>query len=126
MSDFNKKADLAFVASLGGYFLQLALIFITTTVLVPTHKTPNIIAGIFISLPLLIVLPWLIKRNIRAFLWLCFIELGYFIPATLHVFMLKQYGWIAYVEVFVVIYVFIIAMLFGRWEQKRYGISVTR
>lgn len=126
MSDFNKKADVAFVAGITGYFLQLALILLTTTVLLPTHKSPNITAGIFICLPLLILLPWLLKRNIRAFLWLCFVELGYFIPATQHLFMLEQYGGIAYIEAVVVVWVFVVAMLFGRWEQKRYGISVTR
>lgn len=117
---------MAFRAGFFLYIVQVALIFVSTLWLVPTHKSPNLVAGIFISIPLLILLPWLARRNIRAFVWLCFMQLGYFMPATQHMFMYKQYGWMPFVETAVIIALFIVAMLFARWEQKRFGISVTR
>jgi uncharacterized membrane protein len=126
MLSFDKKADMAFRAGFFLYVVQLVLIFVSTLWLLPTHKTPNLTAAIFISLPLLILLPWLLRRNIRAFVWLCFMQLGYFMPATQHMFMVEQYGWIPFVETAVIVTLFVVAMLFARWEQKRFGISVTR
>ncbi|CAA0097181.1 Uncharacterised protein [BD1-7 clade bacterium] len=125
MANFESKSDLAFKATMAGYFLQLVIVVLSTTVLVPTHKSPNLVICVLSLIPLLILLPWLIKRNIRAHIWLCFIVLGYFLPAVLHAF-IPQYGWLPYVEVANLIYLFIVAMLFARWEQKRYQISVTR
>jgi uncharacterized membrane protein len=126
MLDFTKKANIAYKLSLFLYVVQISLIFISTAWLVPTHQQPTLIVGVVFSIPLLILLPWLIKRNIRAFVWLCFIELGYFMPATQHMFMFEQYGWMPFLETFVIISQFVIAMLFSRWEQKKFGISVTR
>lgn len=123
---FQQKATITFNIAFGLYLVQLAMIFITTMWWVPTHKTPNFIIGFIIAAPLLILLPWLIKRNIRAFVWLCFVQLGYFMPATEHMFMYKQYGLAPFIEATLTVLLFITAMLFARWEQKQYGISVTR
>ena len=126
ISDYEQKADLAYKASLFGYVLQYILILLSTLWLVPTHKEPNIVICILSMVPLLIILPWIIKRNIRAHIWLCFLMLGYFLPAVLHAFMVEQYGWLPFVEVANTVYVFIVAMMFARWEQRRFQISITR
>ena len=125
MANFEKKSNLAYRASLFGYFFQLVLIALSTLWLVPEHKQPNAVIWVLSSIPMLILLPWLIKRNIRAHIWLCFLVLGYFMPAVQHAF-IPQYGWLPYVEIANLVYLFIVAMYFARWEQKRYQISVTR
>lgn len=108
------------------FFTQLLLNMVSTTWIVPTHKSPAPLIGLLASLPLFMLLPWLLKRNIRAFVGLCFLQLAYFIPATFHIFMFKQYGWMPFVETTNIIVLFVLAMMFARWEQKRLGISVTR
>lgn len=129
MSDMNvfaRKAQIAFWVMLGLYVLQLALLVLAATVLAPTHKSPNLVAAVFVIIPLLLVFPWLIRRNIRASIWLCFMQLGYFMPAVQHMFMVEQYGWVPFAETAVIIALFVVGMLFARWEQRRFGISVTR
>lgn len=124
--DYEKKSNLAYKASLLGYGLQYLLIIISTLWLVPTHKEPNLVICILSMLPLLVIFPWIIKRSIRAHIWLCFLMLGYFLPAVLHAFMYQQYGWLPFVEITNTAYLFIAAMMFARWEQKRYCVSITR
>jgi len=123
---FEQKANIAYNIALALYFIQIALIFFTTMWWVPTHKSPNYVIGFFVATPLIILLPWMLKRNIRAFIWLCFVQLGYFMPAVQHMFMYEQYGFMPFVETALVFVLFCVAMMFARWEQKRYGISVTR
>lgn len=126
MSVFAKKADFAFKASMCGFVLHVFLIIASTLIWVPKHQSPTLIVTILLLLPLLLLLPWLIKRNIRAHIWLCFIMLGYFMPAVENCFMFEQYGWLPFIEALNCVYLFIVAMMFARWEQKRYEISVTR
>ena len=126
MAGFDKKADIAFKASMLGVALQFFIIIASTLIWVPSHKVPTWQATIMISLPLLILMPWLIKRNIRAHIWLCFLMLGYFLNAVQQCFLYEQYGMLPFFEVANTVYLFMIAMMFARWEQKRYQISVTR
>ena len=124
--DFTSKANRAWKILLIFYGAQLLLTIAATTVLAPTHKQPNIFIGILECVPLLLLLPWLLRRSIRAAVWLCFMQLGYFLPSAQHMFMIEQYGWVPFAEAALIIALFIAAMLFARWEQKRLGISVTR
>ena len=124
--NYEQKANIAYKASLLGYGLQYILILLSTLWLVPTHKEPNVVVCVLSMVPLLIILPWIIKRNIRAHIWLCFLMLGYFLPAVQHAFLFEYYGWLPFVEVVNTVYLFIVAMMFSRWEQRRYQISVTR
>ncbi|NRB40812.1 MAG: DUF2069 domain-containing protein [Pseudomonadales bacterium] len=126
MADFGKKADIAFIATMLGVAAQFFIIIAVTLIWVPTHKVPTWQATVMISIPMLILLPWLVKRNIRAHVWLCFIMLGYFLNAVQQCFLHEQYGILPFFEVANTIYIFSVAMMFSRWEQKRYQISVTR
>lgn len=123
---YKIKADIAYRAVLAGYFFQFLLIMVSTLWMVPKHKEPNIVVCILSMLPLLILLPWIARRNIRAHIWLCFLMLGYFLPAVQHAFMSEQYGWLPLVEIANAVYLYITAMLFSRWEQRQFSISVTR
>lgn len=123
---YAKKADIAYRAVLAGYLLQYLLIVVSTLWLVPTHKQPSITICIMSMLPLLILLPWILRRSIRAHIWLCFLMLGYFLPAVQHAFMHEQYGWLPLIEIANAVCLYVAAMLFARWEQRRLQISVTR
>ena len=124
--EFTTKAALAYRLSMTGYFIQYFLIAVSTLWLVPSNQQPNPVACVFIMVPLLILLPWLLKRSIRAHIWLCFIMLGYFTAAVENAFLYAIHGWIPFIEIANTVLVFNAAMLFARWEQKRLQISVTR
>lgn len=126
MTDFVKKSDIAYKITLASVFLQMLLIVAYTLIWVPTHKEPNVVVCILQLIPLLMCLPWLLKRNIRAHICICFLVLGYFMAAVMSAFLWKQTGWIPFVEVANTVVMFNAAMMFARWEQKRYQISVTR
>ena len=125
-NSFARKADIGFKVSMAAYFFQCLLVVLFTLVILPTHKVASPVMCVLQLLPLLMLLPWLLKRSIRAHIWLCFIILGYFMTSVLSAFMFKQYGLWPLVEVANTVVVFISSMLFSRWEQKRYAISVTR
>ncbi len=68
-------------------------------------------------LPLLLFLPWMLRNNLRSFLWLCFVSLGYFIVLVQRQFAqpgnsLVTLGLVAVVALFVS------AMLFVRWRAR--------
>lgn len=126
MTNYAALSDRAFIASMVAVVVQIILIVLSTMVVVPEHKSPNITICVLLLLPLLIILPWLLWRNIRAHIWLCFLMLGYFMPSVQSAFLWQQYGFLPFVEIANEVYAFIVAMMFARWEQKRYQISVTR
>jgi len=69
------------------------------------------------SVPLLVVLPGLIRNNYRAYSWLCFIVLLYFTAYVAEV-MSPLYVWTDAVALTFSVILFIGAMLTSRWLQR--------
>ena len=67
--------------------------------------------------PLLLLLPSMIKRYYRAYSWLCFILLFYFIIAVERAFV-STAGINEYLFVGLIVSLFISAMMTGRWLQR--------
>lgn len=68
-------------------------------------------------LPLLILIPGLVKQHHRAYSWLCFVILPYFIfitPALFEAFALKNWIYLA-----LTVIIFIAAMMTSRWLQQK-------
>ena len=65
-------------------------------------------------LPLLAFLPKLFKRQARAFIWLCFVILVYFIKGVLGAFK-PQPDWMDLTLLILSVVIFISAMLTSRW-----------
>ena len=123
--NYTIKANIGHVAVLLSYFLQIVLLLLMTLVFVPEGKQPNLTVGLILVLPLLPFMPFLIKRSIRAHVWLCYLSLFYFmlaVPSGMD----PRYGLIGRIELVNIIFLFVICMCFVRWEQRRLGISVTR
>ena len=68
-------------------------------------------------LPLLLPLPGILKRGLRAFSWLCFILCFYFISGVLDLWFRphQPQGWL--ITAFIVL-LFVSAMLFIRWQAQ--------
>lgn len=81
-----------------------------------THQAPWFIWLVKI-LPLLLFLPGMLKDNLRSFIWLCFVCLGYFLVLVQRIFaqpdnLLVIGGLIS------VVILFIAAMLYVRWRAR--------
>jgi uncharacterized membrane protein len=68
-------------------------------------------------LPLLLFLPFMLRGNLRSYLWLCFICLWYFIRLVERVFALPDSA-LAITGLAAVVVLFIAAMLYVRWESR--------
>ncbi len=68
-------------------------------------------------LPLLIFLPGMLKDNLRSYIWLCFISLGYFILGVERLFA-QPGSLLAMLGMFAIVILFIAAMLFVRWRAR--------
>lgn len=68
-------------------------------------------------LPLLMFLPGMLKDNLRSYIWLCFVCLGYFLILVQRVF--AQPGDLLVISGLVaVVILFIAAMLYVRWRAR--------
>ena len=81
-----------------------------------SHQAPWFI-WVLKLLPLLLFLPGMLKDNLRSFIWLCFVCLGYFLILVQRIFaqpdnLLVIGGLVA------VVVLFIAAMLYVRWRAR--------
>ena len=68
-------------------------------------------------LPLLIFLPGMRKDNLRSYIWLCFVCLGYFIILVQRIFAQPD-SLLVLCGLFSVVILFIAAMLYVRWRAQ--------
>ncbi|MCH9690637.1 MAG: DUF2069 domain-containing protein [Gammaproteobacteria bacterium] len=68
------------------------------------------------TVPLLLVLPGLIKQTHRSYLWLCFILLLYLVAGTVEV-MMPSRGWQHGALTLLSFILFISAMMTSRWQR---------
>lgn len=122
--EYQAKAQLMRKASVVLLISQIVFFFLKTTVLLPEGKTPNLIVFLVFSAPLIGFLPFVIKRNLKAHAWLCYLSLLYFIPFSMNVFD-PRFGVIAQLELANIILLFLATMMFTRYEQRRLDITIT-
>lgn len=106
----SKALTLFFVASMIALFVfnQIS----------STHST-NWTALILQSLPLVLLLPSLLGNHYRAYSWLCFIMLLYFIFAVMNA-LISTANITDYLFLLLTILTFIAAMMASRWLQRVY------
>jgi uncharacterized membrane protein len=68
-------------------------------------------------LPLLMFLPGMLNDNLRSFIWLCFVCLGYFLILVQRVFAQPD-NLLVIVGLIAVVILFIAAMLYVRWRAR--------
>lgn len=114
--DVLKKSQFAFRAVLISLALLWLIVTLATLVMPGCGRSPNIIIWALHCVPLLIVLPGVLRGSPRAHIWLCFLSLGYFTVAVTGAF--ACWSSLALLEVFAVVAVFISAMLYARWRAQ--------
>ncbi len=119
MSDTTlaSKIKLSRSLSLIGYALILAILIVTTFQFPPPEGTSlALVLGIKL-LPLLILLPGMLKGTLRPYIWLCFVLLLYFTQAVLYVTQTDWY-WLYTLLGVLIIVVFLTAMMHVHWSKK--------
>lgn len=116
-SSLASKIKLNRTLSLVGYALILALLIVTTFQFPPPEGTSLALVLSIKLLPLLILLPGLLKGTLRPYIWLCFVLLLYFTQAVLYVTQTDWY-WLYTLLGVLVILVFLTAMMYVHWSKK--------
>ncbi len=118
------RAQFGWVVSVISLVLEIILLVLIFWLMPPEGKesTPEFL--IITIPPLVMFLPFLLKRSIHAHVWLCFLSLFYFAAAVGSGLDLR-YGFIGRLELVNTIVLFVITMCFARWEQRRLGITIT-
>ena len=118
------KADISYVLTIISVAVELLLLYLVTHTFLPEGKNANTVIFWVNAIPLLVFLPLLLIRNIKAFAWLSFLIMLYFIIAVMNAFD-PRYGVVSQLELATVCLIFIFSMLFTRYEQRRLGITIT-
>lgn len=109
-----RRVSIVFWLSYFGLILEITL---NTFVWHQEGRVGGIVIWVIRAGPLLAFLPWLLARNHRTMIWLCFLLMIYFLVAVPNA-MLPITVWINYVEVALVVSLFVSAMLYSRWLQR--------
>jgi uncharacterized membrane protein len=119
MTDYARKSATAALVSKLFYFLLLAVLAFTTLAAdLPEGVSPWLVLGVKF-IPLLIVLPGLIKNNLRAYIWLCFIVLFYFTRAVVDAYLSEGNNVADIGLTIITTTLFLSAMMFVKWEKAQ-------
>lgn len=102
------------------YALMLLMMVITS---LPGQIPEQVSIAVVLSIkliPLLIMLPGLVKNSLRAYIWLCFIILFYFTQAVVESFLSLGALSDLFISIISVI-LFISAMLYVKWQRSLGG-----
>ncbi len=98
--------------ALGSYALLLAQQVLDLAV----YQAPAVI-WVFRLLPLLVFLPGLRRDNLRTYIWLCFVTLGYFAALVVRIFA-RPGDPLVITGLVAVVVLFTSAMLYVRWRAR--------
>jgi len=96
-------------------YLGLLLLFIARNLFLPGG---SLALWLVQTVPLLLVLPGLLQRHFRAYLWLCFILLLYITNGALHVTMPDR-DWQHGILLVLSLTLFFSAMMTSRWQRMQ-------
>lgn len=101
---------------LSAYWLLLVAMIVTSLPAVLPEGTSFVVVMTVKLVPLLLVMPGMLKDHLRAFIWLCFIDLLYFTQAVVEVFLSQ--GDILDLSITVLtVLIFCAAMMYIKWEK---------
>lgn len=115
-SDYGRKARLSARVMWYGYAALLLALTLNTVVVPSCGRAPNPVIWMIFCIPLLAFLPAMVKHNVRACAWLCFILLFYFL-LSVNVAMTCVNPFTA-LEVCVIVVLFVSTMLYIRWYSR--------
>lgn len=110
------KNKVAYIITWASYLMLILLMIITSfPSFLPEGSSPWVVVSVKL-IPLLIVLPGLLKDSLRAYTWLCFIVLFYFTQSVVEAF-LSQGASLDLVITLLTVSIFLSAMFYIKWER---------
>lgn len=98
-------------------YAAILFIFIYSTLLMPScDRQPNLLLAIVQLVPMLCFLPGLLRHNVRSYVWLCFLSLGYFVVAVGNAFGCSTF--VNILEPVLLVLMFSAGTLFIRWYSR--------
>lgn len=111
------KIKIVRLNTLISYFALLIFLIADSLIHPPAVSTASLMALIAVKcVPLLLPVGGVVKGDVRAHSWLCFIVLVYFMSGVLRATTPNQLMW-GLIEVFLSVEVFICAMLYVKWKK---------
>jgi len=115
-NDYTILAKRSWQVAQLSYWLLILVLVLNTVASPSCNREPNwAVLGVQLAL-LLVFLPGMLKQNIRSYIWLSLILLVMFIASVAIAFACSSV--LTVVEVFLVVSVFIAAMLYIRWRSR--------
>lgn len=111
-----RKNQIALQLSWASYTLMLLMMIISSLPAYLPEKSHALPILTVKLLPLLILLPGLIKDHLRSHIWLCFIILFYFTQSVVETFLSKA----AFLDLFITsltVIIFLASMFYIKWER---------
>lgn len=115
-NEFTVFAKITRQISLLSYVALLAVFTLGTLVYPSCNRSPNTVIWVVHVLPLLVFLPGMLKQNVRSYVWMTFLLLGYFMMSVSTVFACPST--LMLLEVGLIVVLFIAAMMYVRWRSK--------
>jgi uncharacterized membrane protein len=112
------KSHRASVITIISYLALIICLGISTWLNKLPEQTSVILVLVIKFGPLLIVLPGMLKKSLRAYVWLCFIVLFYFTRAVVDSFLTEGASLDLLITVLTVV-LFTAAMMFVKWEKAQ-------
>lgn len=98
-------------------YAALLFIFIYSTLLMPScDRQPNLFLALLHLVPMLCFLPGMLRHNVRSYVWVCFLSLGYFIVAVGNAFGCTTF--INVLEPVLIVLMFSAGTLYVRWYSR--------
>ena len=119
MSDVIRSGRIfaSHVLSLVGYILLLGLLLASSYWFPPPQDTSLLMVLAIKLVPLLILMPGLVKDSLRAHIWLCFVLLLYFTQSVLSLTQTNGH-WLFGVICAITVIVFLSSMMHVHWSKK--------
>ncbi|ARN74901.1 DUF2069 domain-containing protein [Oceanicoccus sagamiensis] len=121
--DYKTLAKRSWQITQVSYWLLVFVLVLNTVVLPSCNRDSNaVILGVQLFL-LLVFLPGMLKQNIRSYIWLTLVLLGFFMAAVSTAFACTSVFTVA--EVLLIVSLFTAAMLYIRWRSRELKQAVT-
>lgn len=105
-------------------FFSLPVVFTLSQLLLPACGMPsNKVIWLLHMLPLLLFVAGLLRQNVRTYVWLCFVMLGYFLLAVQSIFACQSL--LGAIELALIVVLFNAAMLYVRWRSRALAAAKT-
>ncbi|TNF32913.1 MAG: DUF2069 domain-containing protein [Gammaproteobacteria bacterium] len=114
--NLESRVTFTFRAVMVLYALFLVLTGVDALWVYPEDGHPNVTIWVIGTLPLLVFLPGMLRRNFRSFIWLCFVLLFYFLKIVWDL-GAAQVLWIDQCLLAVLVPLYTASMLFVRWHR---------